>query len=91
MSMTLDLLKQKRIERLHKGNYNNKKVESEIKIELLDKLSEYLFDNDRVMIEVNPRCVSEFINVLSDSGLQIYEYEQVDSNKFVFKNRELVF
>lgn len=91
MSMTLDLLNQRRIERQHKSNYNTKKVESEIRIELQEKLDKYLFDNEKVMIEVNPNFVSEFINILTDSVLQIYDYEQIDSNKFVFRNKELVF
>ena len=91
MSMTLDLLRQRRLEQKHNRGINSKKVESEIKIELQEMLSEQLFDNDRVMIEVNPNIVSEFINVLSESSLQIYDYEQIDSNKFIFKNKELVF
>lgn len=90
MSMTLDLLKQRRLEKQHNRGINSKKVESELKIELLDMLAEQLAENDRVMIEVNPNIVSEFINILADSSLQIYNYEQLDSNKFVFENKEFV-
>ena len=87
----MDLLNQRRVERQYRSKYSTKKVESEIRIELQDKLAEYLYENDKVMIEVNPRFVSEFINILNESVLQIYDYEQIDGNKFVFRNKELVF
>lgn len=91
MSMTLNLLKQRRIENQAKNKYHSKRVESEILIELKDKLEEYLFENDKVMLEVSPKFVGEFMNTLTDSVLAIYEYEQIDSNKFIFSNKELVF
>lgn len=91
MSMTMDLLKQRRVERQSKNKYHSKRIESEVFIELKDKLEEYLIENDRVMIEVNPKVVSEFMTALSDSILAIYDYEQIDSNKFIFSNKELVF
>lgn len=91
MSLTLDLLKQRQLEKQNKNIYSTKKVESEILIELKEKLEEHLLDNDRVMLEINPRVVSAFMNILTDSILAIYEYEQVDSNKFIFSNKEITF
>lgn len=91
MSMTGDLLRQKSLERQTKSKYHSKRVESEILIELKEKLEEFLLENDRVMIEVNPRFVGEFISALTDSVVAIYDYEQIDTNKFVFSNREIVF
>ncbi len=88
MSMTGDLLKQRRLERQNKNKYHSKKVENEILIELKNTLEEYLKDNDSIMIEVNPRVLSEFITI-TDAISAIYEYEQQESNLFVFRNREL--
>lgn len=90
MSMTLNLLKQRRLESQSKNKYHSKRIESEILIELKDKLEEYLMENDSVMFEVNPRFVGEFMGALTDSVLAIYEYQQIDSNKFVFRNREFL-
>ena len=89
--MTLDLLKQRSAEKQTRNKYYSKKIESEILIELKEKLDEYLLDNDRVMLEVNPRFIGEFINALTDSVVAIYDYEQIDTNKFVFSNKEIVF
>ncbi len=88
MSMTGDLLKQRKLERQSRNKYHSKRVESEILIELKNTLDEYLKDNDSVMIEVNPRVLGEFITI-TDSISAIYEYEQQESNLFVFRNREL--
>jgi predicted ATP-grasp superfamily ATP-dependent carboligase len=86
--MTGDLLKQRKLERQSRNKYHSKRVESEILIELKNTLDEYLKDNDSVMIEVNPRVLGEFITI-TDSISAIYEYEQQESNLFVFRNREL--
>ena len=67
----------------------SKKIEYRIEIELLEKLDEHLEHNDRVMIEVNPKFVGEFLNILSDKVLSLYEFEQVDGNKFIFYNKEM--
>lgn len=94
MSMTFDLLNQRRLEKQSKSKYASKRIESEILIELKEKLEEYLTDNDSVMIEVNPKYESEFINILSDSILAIYDYEQVPDagkGKYIFSNRKIVF
>lgn len=91
MSLTMDLLKQRRLERQSKNKYVSKRVESEILIELKEKLAEFLRENDSVMIEVTPRYVGEFLNILNESLLAIYDYEQVDETKFIFSNREISF
>lgn len=89
MSMTFDLLKQRRLEKQSKNKYSSKKIESAILIELKENLDTYLIDNDKVMLEVNPRFVSEFMTALNDSIAYTYDFEQIDSNKFVFSNKEL--
>lgn len=88
MSMTMDLLKQRKLERQSKNKYQSKRIENEILIELKNTLEEYLKDNDSVMIEVNPKVLGEFITVM-DSISAIYEYEQEESNLFVFRNKEI--
>mgnify|MGYP003510232046 CR=1 FL=1 len=90
MSMTMNLLKQRRLENQSKNKYHSKRIESEILIELKEKLEEYLFENDKVMLEVNPKFVGEFTGALTDSVLAMYEYQQIDSNKFVFSNKEFL-
>ena len=72
MSMTLNLLKQRQLENKSRNKYHSKRIESEILIELKDKLEEYLFENDKVMLEVNPKFVGEFIGALTDSLLAMY-------------------
>lgn len=88
MSMTLDFIKQKNLEKRSKSKYQSKRVENEILIELKNTLEEYLKDNDSIMIEVNPKVLGEFITI-TDSISAIYDYEQQESNLFVFRNREL--
>lgn len=90
MSLTMNYLKQSKIERQSKNKYASKRIENLILIELKDKLEEYLLDNDRVMLEINPKVVGEFLNILTDKFLAIYDYEQVDSNKFIFYNKEIM-
>lgn len=67
----------------------SKKIEYRIEIELMDKLQEYLENNDRLLIEVSPNFVGEFLNILGDKVVSLYEFEQVDKNKFIFYNKEM--
>ena len=90
MSMTLQLLKQRKLERQSKNKYHSKRIESEIVNELKSVLAEYLQDNDRIMLEVDPKVLGEFQNIIdTDSISAVYEYEQVESNLYVFSNRDL--
>ena len=57
MSLTLDLLKQRQLEKQNKNIYSTKKIESEILIELKEKLEEHLLENDRVMLEIFRGCI----------------------------------
>lgn len=66
-----------------------RKIEYKIQLELMEKLSQYLEDNDRVMFEVHPKFVGEFINILDDDVLTMYDYEQLDQNKFIFSPKVL--
>lgn len=76
---------EKRIQR----EQQSKRIEYRIDNELREKLKEYLETNDRVMLEINSKYVGEFLNILDDSILSLYDYEQVDKNKFIFYNKEL--
>lgn len=90
-SMTLGLLKQRNSDRRNKGTATSKRIENAVLSELREKLDNYLSENDKVMFEVNPDVVGEFINVLSGSLMGVYGVEQIDTNKFVFWNKELEF
>lgn len=87
--LTLNYKKQLKIERKSRDEITSKRVESRVFMELQEKLSKELSENDKVMVEVNRRVLGEFINSLDDRVLALYEYEQLDDNKFVFYNKEI--
>lgn len=68
-----------------------KKVESNLKRELLETLENLLIDNDAVMIEVHKKVCTEFINILDEDITNKYDYEQKDEQHFEFRNKEIVF
>lgn len=90
--MSIELLKAKRrsADKRNKKALQSKKMEYKLELELIEKLEQQLEDNESVMIEVNPRVAGEFINILNGKILNLYEYKQVDKNKFVFYNKEIV-
>lgn len=67
----------------------SKKIEYRIEIELQEKLEQHLENNDRLMLEVSPNFVGEFLNILGEKITSFYEFEQVDKNKFIFYNKEM--
>ena len=89
--MSLEFQKQQKIEKKVRNELTSKKLESKVFLELQDKLDEYLILNDKVMIEVNPTVLGEFINLLDDRVLTMYDFEQIDKNKFIFYNKEIDF
>lgn len=89
--MSLELQKQQKIEKKARNEITSKKIESKVFLELQDKLDEYLVSNDKVMIEVNNSVLGEFINLLDDRVLTMYDFEQIDKNKFIFYNKEIDF
>lgn len=88
--MTLEVLKQKKINRKAKRNQQSKRLEYLLLLELKKMLEEALSVNDKIMIEVPVKVLSEFQNILSDSLSTLYAYEQIDANKFVFYSTDLV-
>lgn len=74
-----------------KKEVQSRKLEHRLVVELEDKLAEYLEDNERVLFEISMSALSEFMNILNDKLLVMYDYEQVDRNKFVFYNKEITF
>lgn len=74
---------------INKKPLESKRIEYRIVLELKDKLEILLAENDRVFLEINPKVVGEFINILSDKLLSMYDFEQVDANKFIFYNKEI--
>lgn len=89
--MSLEFQKQQKIEKKVRNELTSKKLESKVFLELQEKLDEYLILNDKVMIEVNPTVLGEFINLLDDRVLTMYDFEQIDKNKFIFYNKEIDF
>lgn len=89
--MSLELQKQQKIEKKARNEITSKKIESKVFLELQDKLDEYLVSNDKVMIEVNNSVLGEFINLLDERVLTMYDFEQIDKNKFIFYNKEIDF
>lgn len=89
-SMAMKILKQKRQEKKVRNKKYSKRTENQLQVELRDKLEKYLSENDKVMIEVSESVLGEFINILDQSVIPVYEYEQIDKNKFVFKNNEII-
>lgn len=83
-----EVLKQRFRGSKNKKALQSKKVEYRLILELKEKLIQYLTENEKVMLEVNPRVTGEFLNVLNDKFLASYEYEQIDKNKFIFYSKE---
>lgn len=67
----------------------SKKIEYRMELELFEKLEEYLEENDRVLLEVSPKFVGEFINILGEKINNLYDYDQVDGNKFIFYSKQM--
>lgn len=91
--LTLEILREsqkQRKNRKSRHNLQSKQIEHRLSTELADKLEEYLSENDRVMLEVEPKFVGEFMNILDERFLSLYDYEQYDKNKFIFSNKELL-
>lgn len=88
--LTVEMYKQKSREKRARNAIVSKKIESKLKLELREKLDEYLKENDRVMFEVNNTVLGEFMNVISAGLDSLYDFEQIDSNKFVFSNKEIM-
>lgn len=86
--LSLEVLRKKREERKGHSKTVSKRVENQLTKELRKMLDEYLAENDKVMIEINEEVMSEFIEILAEITI-VYEYEQIDYNKFVFQDRVL--
>lgn len=89
--MTLEVMKERGRTKKNKKASLSKKVEYRLVLELKEKLETLLEDNDKTMLEVDSRYVGEFINILSNKLLSMYDYEQLDENKFIFYTKEIAF
>lgn len=88
MSIEAWQAKRRSSDKKNQKQMQSKKVEYRLELELQEKLSQLLEKNDRVLLEVNPQVVGEFLNILNDKLLTMYDYEQVDKNKYIFYNKE---
>lgn len=87
--MSLEVLKEKKRLKKNKNYLQSKETEHRLLLELKDKLEVLLADNDRVLLEISPKVVGEFLNILYDKVLSMYDFEQVDKNKFIFYTKEI--
>lgn len=89
--MSFEVIKAKRMtaDKKNKRATQSKQLEYRLELELEEKLAFLLENNDRVLLEVNPKTLGEFLNILSDKILTLYDFEQVDKNKFIFYNKEI--
>lgn len=89
--MSTKILKERFSGNKNKKDLQSKKLEGELVLELEDMLAEYLEDNDQMLIEVDAKVISEFVNIIDKKLALMYECEQIESNKFIFRNKELQF
>jgi hypothetical protein len=71
----------------------SRQTEHRLSVELLELLTLHLGSNDSVMVEVPVQVLGEFLNILSDKYkhlLSMFQYEQLDKNKFVFSTNDIV-
>lgn len=89
---TIEYYKKKRRQR-DKNNtkaVQTKRVEYLLILELKSLLEKHLETADKVMIEIKPNVLPQFLNILSDKALLGYDYEQADQNSFIFYNKEIL-
>lgn len=84
---SVELRKRRKAIRRSMNDQLSKQTEKRLLIELKAKLEVELAENDRVMLEVEPRVTGEFLNILEDEILSMYDFEQIDSNKYIFYNK----
>lgn len=89
--LSLDVLRSNTLkkDKRNKRALISKQLEYRLEKELERKLDDCLLNNDRVLIEVNKKVLGEFLNILDGRVSSIYDYEQVDNNKFIFSNKEI--
>ncbi|MCC0665418.1 hypothetical protein [Clostridioides sp. ZZV15-6597] len=85
---SLEFLRKQKMLKETRNEFASKEKEQKLIIELTDKIGDYLDNNDSIMIEVDVNVVVEFINILN-KFTSIYDFMQVDKNKFIFYNKEL--
>lgn len=86
---TLELKKRRKAIKKALNDTTSKQVEKRLLIELKAKLETELLENDSVMIEVAPNVNGEFQNILNGEILSMYSYVQLDTNKYVFSNKDI--
>lgn len=86
---TLEIRKRRKAIKKSLNDTTSKQVEKRLLIELKAKLETELLENDSVMIEVLPNVNGEFQNILNGEILSMYSYVQLDTNKYVFSNKDI--
>lgn len=86
----LDILSSRQESKRYQNSMPDVKIRNKMKVELLALLGSVLEENDKVLIEINPKYLPDFIEVLDDPSLAIYRSVQVEQDKFEFSNKELI-
>lgn len=79
-------LKQSRVSITHQS----KRIEQELKIQLLDILREELSINDSLQVEVEDKYLGYFINILNDKDVSLYDYDQQSKTCFNFYPKDIL-
>lgn len=86
----LQILSTRRKSRKIQNSMSDVKTRNRMKSELVKLLNSVLEDNDKVLIEVEQRYLTDFIEILDDPSMLVYNSIQVAPDKYEFANRELV-
>lgn len=86
----LQILSTRRKSRKIQNSMSDVKTRNRMKSELIKLLNSVLEDNDKVLIEVEQRYLTDFIEILDDPSMLVYNSIQVAPDKYEFANRELV-
>lgn len=86
----MQILSTRRKSRKIQNSMSDVKTRNRMKSELIKLLNSVLEDNDKVLIEVEQRYLTDFIEILDDPSMLVYNSIQVAPDKYEFANRELV-
>lgn len=86
----LQILSARRKSKRFQNSMSDVKTRNRMKSELIKLLNSVLEDNDRVLIEVEQCYLTDFIEILDDPSMMVFNSVQIAPDKFEFANRELV-
>ena len=88
-SRVFEILREERLDKKKGDGLKSKQLENTIRLELLDRLKEHLYDSDAVEIEVDKSVLGEFYNILTTEFLAKYEFEQISESIFRISDKSI--